>query len=339
MNQEQLNKDLEVFSNRTQGISKLKAWIAKYLSQDIVAAGDLESYAQYLSYAKWVVNEWLPETKQPEGFFSAPFEEKNIFCLAAMKGLDRFFANNFAIKSYINKENTHHMTPLHLAASSGHVHTVDNLIALGANASKPNRNGQLPIHCALFIPMLHQLSLVDRKIEIFNALFNHAPNTLEVLDSSNDSLLHMACLHDLTSIVKLIIDKSPQLINVSNNHVNYPIHTALLNGGIEAVKLLLVQKGVCQQEDRHRQIALHHIAKRYDKALFSLCLKHTKDIDTKDNLGRTPLMYAAIKGNLEACQLLLKHGADITKSDHDKLSVEMLAKKASQQQIIDSFFA
>ena len=35
------------------------------------------------------------------------------------------------------------------------------------------------------------------------------------------------------------------------------------------------------------------------------------DVDSKDEIGRTPLMWAAYKGHVEIIRLLLDHGADV----------------------------
>jgi ankyrin repeat protein len=50
--------------------------------------------------------------------------------------------------------------------------------------------------------------------------------------------------------------------------------------------------------------------------LFRLLLDHGADANLGDNVGKTPLVTANEKGNLEAIQLLLEHGADERISIH-----------------------
>lgn len=48
-----------------------------------------------------------------------------------------------------------------------------------------------------------------------------------------------------------------------------------------------------------------------------LLLKYKAEINAKDNLGRTPLMYAYLYNNLETAKLLLKYRADTTVIDNN----------------------
>jgi ankyrin repeat protein len=80
-------------------------------------------------------------------------------------------------------------------------------------------------------------------------------------------------------LVKVLVERNPQLVNGKDGRDRTPLHTAVAFDHKEIVKYLLA-KGAA--------------------------------VDAKDNIGRTPLAYAAWKsGNLDITKLLIEKGADV----------------------------
>ena len=63
---------------------------------------------------------------------------------------------------------------------------------------------------------------------------------------------------------------------------------------------------------------LHYAAKRGQLEICELLIQHDANVNVKDNLRRTPLHRAASWGYLEICELLIKHGADVNTKDKYK---------------------
>ena len=52
-----------------------------------------------------------------------------------------------------------------------------------------------------------------------------------------------------------------------------------------------------------------------------LLLKYGSDVNARSNEGRTPIMYAAMKGWINTMELLLENGADKELTDAEGLNV------------------
>jgi len=60
-------------------------------------------------------------------------------------------------------------------------------------------------------------------------------------------------------------------------------------------------------------------------------------VDTQDNQNSTPLHYAVDEDNVEATQVLLKHGANVYARDDNRQTPLQLAEARGKQEIIQLF--
>lgn len=103
-----------------------------------------------------------------------------------------------------------------------------------------------------------------------------------------------------------------------------PLHYAVTQGQLEAVKLLLAAKADIEETNLEGNSTL------FTSILSSLCpisitnylLKSGAQVDRRNRLGRTPLMIAAALGNLEKIDVLLDKKADVRAAD--KVGVTVL---------------
>ena len=83
-----------------------------------------------------------------------------------------------------------------------------------------------------------------------------------------------------------------------------------------------IERGKTEQATKARLRALFKTEiRRRDLATVKRLIKGGLDINARDKHGRTPLMRAAARGNVDACQVMLDHGADAEARDRDGLSV------------------
>ena len=74
--------------------------------------------------------------------------------------------------------------------------------------------------------------------------------------------------------------------------------------------------------------ALHAVAATNDLDITQLLLRHGADVNSVDWRGRTPLLFASVKGHLDVVRCLLEHGADANAKDRVKYitSLHMAAR-------------
>ena len=68
--------------------------------------------------------------------------------------------------------------------------------------------------------------------------------------------------------------------------------------------------------------------------LVRLLLEHRAEVSGRDDMGTTPLHYAAIKGRKEVALLLLAHGADVSAKDNAGYTPLQFALDAEVAQLL-----
>lgn len=134
----------------------------------------------------------------------------------------RLYEGHF-IKPYENDHNT----PLHLAASNGHLAIVQFLMKKNFNVDASNKKNETALHLAIF----------NAHDNIFECLIHHNAN-LTVLDNEGDSLLAWAAFKGHLNMADKLI-KLHAKTNTKNKFGNTPLHLAAGEGYIELVKLLI----------------------------------------------------------------------------------------------------
>ena len=168
MTYEQLFKELQLdLLNDTMRLNALKTWCHQHLSRDIHYTGEA-SYSRYVELARAFLDRFIPSTQVNSTEIKADLDNLTPIQYAAYRGFDRFIESSTPISEVqLNQGNASDMTPLHLAAQGGHVHTVAVLLAKGADLTKKNKLAELPIHAALAIPLSHSEQLKKNKAIIF----------------------------------------------------------------------------------------------------------------------------------------------------------------------------
>ena len=92
-----------------------------------------------------------------------------------------------------------------------------------------------------------------------------------------------------------------------------PLWEAAMNGNIEVVKQHLAAGADVNTKGGWKEgTPLHYAA---NKEIAELLIAKGADVNAKNNLGGTPLLYAAVAGHKEVAELLIAKGADVNAKD------------------------
>lgn len=134
----------------------------------------------------------------------------------------------------INVRDEYANTPIHWAAMAGNPGGISNLLALGADPSAQNYDGETPLHAAASIHL-------ETSVQCCRALIaaGASPNTLE--NSRSETPLHRAAAENNADIVNVLIEAGAH-VNVRDDDSYTPLHVAIMAGAGDVVKILL-EKG------------------------------------------------------------------------------------------------
>ena len=307
----------------------LEQWCDENVSQDLrFHGGKTEQYQNYMELARIYLDEFCPKLPRELDTCVTEFDGRNTIQEAAYSGLDRLLSSLAPTGDILNKANSKSMTPLHIAAISGHFHTISVLLSLGADAAIANKHQQLPIFSALILPVIYEDELKENKIKIFRLLKDKAPETVKLQDKNNDTVLLLMAIHGFSTLMSELLQTNGALAFITNNHTHYPIHTAILNNQAESALLLLQQKDVAILKDSKGWVALHYAAHYSGRDMVALCCDFTTDLNLQDCMGKTPLLLAAEAANIDAMDTLVQRGARVDLTDAEGRTALHLAVKS-----------
>ncbi|XP_035032939.1 CARD- and ANK-domain containing inflammasome adapter protein [Hippoglossus stenolepis] len=162
------------------------------------------------------------------------------------------------------------------------------------------------------------------------------------VNSSNETLLHVAAKHGHLSISELLIRKGARL-DLQDNHGHTALHSAASRGHNEIVRALvkagapiysldlhdktplhlaaenehvdvvtvLVKEEARQTESHTQDMFLHMAAIQDNWRLAELLLQRGAAVEARNNHGKTPLFYAVARSNEETVTVLLNAGAEV----------------------------
>ncbi|KAF3041953.1 hypothetical protein E8E12_008810 [Didymella heteroderae] len=224
----------------------------------------------------------------------------------------------------------------------GYLHLVQELLDLDTSQLGINREGKAAALAAAAakigqIPILQSLSVSDQKA--FNPYRKTQPIYFAVLHghveavrtmmaptgiSGNLSpapkllpyLVRRAAQRGHLSILKLMLESSPSVVNCQNHRGYSALHLATLNGHLQSVQYLLScpKINTCLQGRRHRRTtentALHLAAQSGHTSIIQALLDHGGiGVAQKGRNEETALLAAFWGNHLDAVRILLTSGA------------------------------
>ncbi|KAL8726545.1 MAG: hypothetical protein Q9181_006010 [Wetmoreana brouardii] len=250
----------------------------------------------------------------------------------------RVFAVQTALSkgAHVNARNDIGRTALALAAMNGHVDIVKLLLVHGAEVDKADRPGweSTPL----------RLAVEKCQVEIFRTLLEHraAVNIVAPLSEGNDlgamelildhpaslkrkyyvsSPLHSAVLSGNIDIVRILLEfgAGTERTTESRNHSGdyAAIHLAIFSNRIDIVQTLLEYRTNVNAVTSSSQTSLYIAVTGGQKGIVRLLLDSGAELDAvQDRNGITALHEAARLGDIDIAKLLLMHGAKILLADH-----------------------
>lgn len=317
---EHLSKELNLkkdYQSELQ-LSQLQSWVEQNINPDLEFEGSpAERYAQYYSMASNYLDNFL--SKIPEHLAEIKPEYDNLSALqyAAKQGYAQFISHYAPFPAeLLNTQDKFGMTALHYAAIEGQVAAINALLSQGASPKIANIRKQLPIHSALFVPILHDKQYRTRKEEIFKCLLDYAPDTLNSQDIDGNTLMHLAAEKGFDALITSLLEKNLKLVFLENYQGLAPIHSAILNQQEQAVAKLLEVGDVAQIKGKNNRLPLHYAARYGNEKIMNDVCKATVNLNAQDDERRTAVLWAVVAENQPTLKVLMANGADHTIPDH-----------------------
>ncbi|MCL9685685.1 ankyrin repeat domain-containing protein [Legionella maioricensis] len=318
---EELCKNLYIDSSTPsdESLSKLIHWCETTVSTDRHFEGELqECFASYKELASDFLENIQPNVLANKLTTPVPaFKDLTPLQFIAYNGLDIYLKKLNPSREQINNEANY--TLLQLAAVRGNLHMTEDLLSLGANPQGKSPNGNSILFDTLTLPVVYDEKMKQNKQAIYLLLSEHFKTILEERNESGDSILHIMCIFGYKKLVEGMLAQVKQLAFVPNNLMHFPIHSAVLNGQHDCVKLLLAVDGVGQLTDAEGRNALHYAAQYGDQNMVKICLSSISpnSLSTQD---QTPLILAAATNNMAAMQELISSHAQVNITDNNHRS-------------------
>ena len=156
-------------------------------------------------------------------------------------------------------------------------------------------------------------------LERVKVLLKDNPELVNTKDRDGETHLHEAGLNGHIDVVRLLLANGAD-VNAKDDKGNTPLHWAAMLGHQDVSELLLENKA---------DVNIHEAAASgFLEKIKALIKDHPDLVSSKDQLGETPLHYAADHGYINVVRLLLDNGADVNarSKDDEVLSLNGLVK-------------
>ena len=139
-----------------------------------------------------------------------------------------------------------------------------------------------------------------------------AETVLSFLDEENSTPLHAATDGGHANVVEVLLKNGADSTTLKYDQPP-PLHLACSQGKLEILKMMVEHNGkdILHFRDQYGQTPLHRSTQAINSAqVISYLMRHKVEVDSIDNLGRTPLHSAIISGSLPAVKELIVNGAN-----------------------------
>ena len=241
----------------------------------------------------------------------------------------------------IDTQNNEGRSPLLSACAEGTFDTVKMLVRAGAKVRATDDEG---VTCLHYAARRGHTEAVRYLVCLPEVDVNHR-------DADNNTALHFAVVNANTYAVQVLIDAGAD-INTQNNGGRSPLHSACASRALDVVEMLVeAGAGVRAKSDdgdtclilaayfghtetvrylvglpevelnyrdtENNYTALQHAVEEGYTDVVQVLIDAGADVDTRGNLGRSPLLYVCASGELDVVKMLVRAGAGVRATDDE----------------------
>ncbi|CAF0712711.1 unnamed protein product [Brachionus calyciflorus] len=257
------------------------------------------------------------------------YDNKSPMHLAALHGITSSAQILFSNGALINVKDSDSNTPLHLAASNGQTSMVEFLVESGANIYIRGLNGLLPWGLAALNGHFECFRVLEKIIPTISTMKQY----FETRDDFDRTFMHLAALSGNYECLIMFI-RCDCDVNAQDKYGNTPLHYACAGSYLKCVELL-IRSGADVNETNNSLYGLE-MANLNDFKILGQCatplmlacafdqdgyvvreLKFSAKAkaDMTDKNGYNTLHYAAVQGNRNVFEIILKECRNL---DHQK---------------------
>ena len=210
-------------------------------------------------------------------------------------------------------------TPLHKAASKGHLGVVRVLVKADVNAH--DKCGDTPLHKAAS----------EGHLDVVRVLASEFKADVNAHDWDGDTPLHKAAGRGHLDVVRVLASEFKADVNAGDGIRGTPLHKAAVRGHLNVVRVLASEfKADVNAHDWDGNTPLHKAASEGHLDVVRVLASEFKaDVNARYWGGDTPLHKAAVRGHLDMVRVLASEfKADV--NAHDKCGDTPLHKAASE---------
>jgi ankyrin repeat protein len=193
--------------------------------------------------------------------------------------------------SHVNAVDNMHFTPLHRAVEHDRTEVVKLLIDKGADVNAENVEGETPLDIAL-----------DRKSARLAELLIENGATVGSLHTA----IRMGSVKQVEKLIKRGVH-----VDVRDKWGQTPLHCAVMKSRKDITEILIAANADIEAMNRRGMTPLHYASQYGHKDIAELLIRKGADIYVKNNDGKTPLDIASKNNHIDIARLLLAHGAQI----------------------------
>lgn len=137
-------------------------------------------------------------------------------------------------------------------------------------------------------------------------------------DDEGICALHWAAINNRSEICRLLVQNGAFIDQIGGELAGSPLHWAVRQGCFLTVKVLLDLNASVEIKDGEGLTVFHIGSQTGNWPVLALLMAHTKGfhVDVRDEEGRTPLMHALMRSQLETVRVLCALGAKLHSQDN-----------------------